>query len=275
MLEHLPIGLASDARGEAVTLDLVSEASHILVQGQTRSGKSAFVMRLLAAALDSSSVVVAGADPSGVLLNPLRDHLRPDWRSITGADIGAHVAALDAVVAELDRRLRLLLELEQDKIETFTPDVPLVLVVLEEYPGLIAAAEDDDAASGRRAGQRFAPAIRRNVSRLVRESAKVGFRIVTIAQRADAAVLGGNERSNYAVRVTLRVDNQEAVRMLHPFCPAQLADAVHTFPQGVGLYQGPGRSAQRVDFPSFTYASYLGTVRGGMGPSRAGEVMTR
>jgi len=261
MLEHLPIRVASDARGEAISLDLASEATHLTVQGQTRSGKSSLVMGLIAAAVTSPAVAIAGADPSGVLLHPLRDQAHPEWRSIGGADVRAHVAALGAVVAELDRRLAILLDRETDKFTAFAPDLPLVLVVLEEYPGLVAAAEDDDAATGRRAGERHAPAIRRNVARLVRESAKIGFRLVTITQRADAAILGGNERSNYAARATLRVDNPDAVRMLHPYCPEDLIDAAHRFPPGVGLFESPEYPLRRVRFPHVTYIDYLAAVR--------------
>jgi S-DNA-T family DNA segregation ATPase FtsK/SpoIIIE len=219
-------------------------------------------MHLIAAALSSPAVTVAGVDPSAVLLHPLRAYPRPEWRSIGGTDMEAHVAALNAVVAELDRRLSIFLQRQTDKIVTFDSELPLVVVVMEEYPGLIAAAEDDDAFFARRVSGRLAPAIRRNVARLVRESAKVGFRVVTIAQRADAAVLGGNDRSNYASRITLRVDNLDAVRMLHPHCSTELAAEVSAFPAGVGLLQSPAHPLRRVKFPRFSYAEYLEAVRG-------------
>lgn len=261
MTSHWPLWIASDARGKHILLDLASEAAHVLVQGQTRSGKSALVTRLIASAIKFPFAAIAGADPSGVLLHPLRDFPFREWRSAAVGDIQSHAAALQALVAELDRRLFLLLESETDKILDFTQEIPLVIVVLEEFPGLVSAAEDDDATSARRPTDRLAPLIRRNVSRLVRESAKVGFRLVCVTQRADAAVIGGNDRSNYGTRITLRVDNPDAVRMLHPYCPNELAETAYRFPAGTGLLQTPSQPLQRVSVPPFTYAQYISAAR--------------
>jgi DNA segregation ATPase FtsK/SpoIIIE-like protein len=239
-----------------VSLDLAAMPAHTVIQGRTRAGKSSLAQGIIAQAASSPEVVIAGCDPSGMLLHPLRRRSHSEWRAVGARDVGAHVSALTGLVEELDRRIDALLGEGADKAEVFTHDLPLVLVVMEEYPGLIAAATEDDAAAARKPADRHAPRIRRDVARLVMEGAKCGIRALSISQRATAEVLGGTERSNFATRITLAVDNPDAVRMLHPYASPEVIEAAHEFPPGVGLIESPGHRLTRVRFDRLPYSQY-------------------
>ena len=256
MLCELPVRLGATVRGEACSLDLVAQSASILVQGRSRSGKTALVESVIAQAVKHPEVVIAGCDPSAILLHPARHLAHPEWRATGGATMRPHADALAALVNEMDRRIGLLLSRGIDKISVFSVDEPLILVVLEEYPALRAAAEDEDAMEGRRLTDRCAPRIRRGAARLAREALKCGIRILAVTQRADAEIIGGNERSNYASRITLAMDNPDGVKMLHPYATPDEVEAAHRFPPGTGFVESPDFRLTRVTFDRFNYCQY-------------------
>ena len=247
--------------GQDLVLDL-ADPTHIAIQGMTRSGKSVLSYVLLGSLARRENVVVAGADPTGILLNPWRSHPCPEWRALGTANLQESVTVLDAIVSEMDARIASLLAADQDKLTTFTLKQPLVIVVLEEYPGLLSAVEMDDSATGRKPAERLHSRIQRNVRRLIQEGAKVGFRVVLIAQRMDATIVGGAERSNLSTRFTLRVDNADAVRMLHPNASPDEVEKVARFTPGMGLVELPGKPIQTFKSDFIMYEEYVSYVRG-------------
>lgn len=108
--------------------------SHIALQGMTRSGKSSLTYAILAALCQREDVVVAGCDPTGLLLNAWRDHPRSEWRALGGGDLPHHAEVLEALVVEMEARTRWLLDQDLDKVPAASSQQPLILVVLEEYP---------------------------------------------------------------------------------------------------------------------------------------------
>ncbi|WP_205755761.1 hypothetical protein, partial [Bacillus amyloliquefaciens] len=86
----------------------------------------------------------------------------------------------------------------------------LILLVLEEFPGIIEGAQDFDATNGLKPADRYAPRITSLVRQIAAQSAKAGIRMLLLAQRAEASIVGGNARSNFAVKMTLRVDEPES-----------------------------------------------------------------
>lgn len=246
------------------------DASHLAVQGQTRSGKSVLMYHLLSSLAHRSDVVVCGVDPSGLLLAPWRG-LRPEFTHIGGRDMSHAAKVLGNLVNEMDARIERLLGTDQDQVREFSESNPQLVVVLEEYPGLLSAAKSDDEAEGRKVGARAAPIIVRHVSRLVQESAKVGIRLVLIAQRMEASIVGGSERSNFGTRISMRVDNGESVRMLHPRAEPELIQQVSLFQPGVMILDQPGEPLclARSDFCD--YQMYLERVRRFISPSVVGD----
>lgn len=206
------------------------DASHLAIQGMTRSGKSAFCYTLLSPLAADESVIVGGIDPNRVLLAPWTHRERSDGWLALGSDPVAAVDLLGRYVEEMDRRMDVLDTLGIEALREFTPDAPLLVCVLEEFPAMIRAAEGHDA--GAKPADRVGPLIRQRVARLVMEGAKAGIRVVLIAQRMDASIVDGAVRGQFGSRVTFAVDTRDAVEMLHPNTDPDVIDQVRHFPPG-------------------------------------------
>jgi len=245
----IPMGRTEQGRMMNVNL---AGSSHLIFQGQTRSGKSVATYGLLMQVAAMPDVLVTGCDPTGILLAPFHDSRHAEWQAMTTRDIDAHVAVLDRIVDEMDSRNSTLASRYLDKLSSFTHDEPLILVVLEEYPGLLKAA----------AASKQDKDISVRVSRLLAEGAKAGIRVLMLVQRADASIVGGAERSNIATRLTLRVDNAAAVRMLHEgLSDDSLAEDMRTNPPGVGLFESAG-PCYRVRTPFTMHPEYVDSSGG-------------
>lgn len=249
-----PVTIGVEETGEPVVLDL-RDAWHLAIQGATRSGKSALCYGLLGSLPGSASVKVCGVDPSGVLLAPWRGMGHDEWIA-TGTEDMQHAAdALARIVEEMDARIRGLLLEGSDKVTEFSPELPLLVVVLEEYPGTLSAARSEDDAQGRKTGERVAPKIERSVGRLVKEGAKVGVRVIVLAQRMSAKAIDTDDRSNFGVRISLRVDNADAVGMLHENA-TDWAPIVAAYPPGRALIERPGHGQTQMQVYLTEYADY-------------------
>lgn len=230
-----------------------ANAWHTAIQGATRSGKSALMYTLLSGLAGKEDARVVGVDPSGVLLGPWKAKGEP-WIACGTADMTQAAEALENIVAEMDQRISRLIENGIDKMDP-SPQMPALVVVLEEYPGTLSAARTEDDREGRKTGQRVAPRIEAAVGRLVKEGAKVGVRVLVLAQRMSAKAIDTDDRSNFGNRVTLRVDNADAVGMLHENAH-ELAPEVQLFGPGRALWEEPGRPLQRVQMDLTDYATY-------------------
>lgn len=226
-----PIFLALSEEGDNVFWNLAQDAYHMAVQGQTRSGKTGFTYNLLYQASERPDVLIAGCDPSGILLAPFRNSGHAEWQALGTSDMQHHADVLEKIVVEMDRRIQSLAPRYMDKLESFTPDMPVILVILEEFPALLKAAVTAD--------KKIAATISMNYSRLLAEGAKAGIRLVLIIQRADASIIGGAERSNIGIRLSLRVDNGDAVRMLHDSPDPTVVERITGVQPGIAYIQSP------------------------------------
>lgn len=262
-----PVVLGKAESGELLTLDLARDATHIALQGQTRSGKSVFTYNLLATLAASRAVDMFGVDPSGILLAPFAG-TRHESRVAVGTQapdkyvkvLEEAVATMDARTAELGRTLT------ADKLEDFSPEQPLLLVVLEEMPGIMKALRSADA-SAERGSPKLEAAFKLLMSRLLAEGAKVGVRCVLIAQRFDtASAIDGSDRANIGLSITFRVKRADAIAMLHEELPEGMtAQQVGLFAPGVGLIESPviGQDITRFRAPFIEggFAAYARRVR--------------
>lgn len=157
----------------------------------------------------------------------------------------------------MDNRISRLLSLGVDKI---TPDryFPALVIILEEYPGLIAAVKTMDAAL--KPADRLLPRLKSAVQRLIQEGAKAGLRVILVAQRMDAEIIGGSERSNIGNRISLRVDNADAVRMLHPNASPETIEQINGFAAGYAYLERPAEPGQVVRFDYLDYQGYRSHV---------------
>jgi S-DNA-T family DNA segregation ATPase FtsK/SpoIIIE len=255
--DHYTVRLGRLDTGHDLRLDL-SQPSSLIIQGQTRSAKTSAVRLIIAALAHDPTVVIAGLDPTGQLLGPL-DHLpHPEWRH-TGTQNMAHAAlVLQRLEAEMDKRIHQLSQQHLAQMDCFSPTWPLILVVLEEFSGVISAAGSDDAATARKPADRLEPQIRRSLGRLLAEGLKAGIRVVILAQRAEANTIGGTERSNIATRITFRVDNRDSVHLLHPAATPELCDQITALQAGYGLIESPWITpSTQFRLDCATYQDYL------------------
>ncbi|MCL2092517.1 MAG: FtsK/SpoIIIE domain-containing protein [Micrococcales bacterium] len=244
--------------GSDLVVDL-ADPWHVGVQGMSRSGKSVLLYDLLAATAGRTDVLLTGLDPTGILLAPWAHAPGADLRHSGTADLDHAVEVVEALVALMDQRIGHLLATGLDQVSPGTPGVPVVVVVLEEYPGLVSVLAAHDQAT--KPAGRLEHRVRLGVRRLVQEGAKAGIRVVMLAQRFDAAVVGGAERSNLGTRLSMRVDNGDAVRMLHPAAtPAQVAELAAAEP-GRGLVDTPGQPTRWFKADLTGYGQYADTVR--------------
>lgn len=235
-------------------LDLAADWAalpHAVVQGATGSGKSWWLYAQLAHLAHRPHTLVAGCDPSGLLWRPWAGRPAGGLRISGLADVDAHAVMLERLVAEMDARIRRIPP-DRDSIPV-GHQAPLIVVVLEEYPGLLGAADSLDKKLGAR--------IRAAVRRLLAESRKAGLRIVLVTQRADANTIGAFERGQCGWRLSFRVENADALRMLHPSAAAELVDEHMSAAPGVALLTAPGQALTRLRGPAIGgYAAYARLV---------------
>ena len=260
-----PVRIGVDETGENITWNPY-EATHTATQGMTRSGKSVQEYTRFSGVAGRADVEVCGLDPTGVLLGP--------WVDAGCTRIGVPATAgetpvyehfrqvLDGLVDVMDRRTMQLAAIGKDKLDAadFSAKLPVLVVVLEEWPGILRAAGAEDAAEGRKPAERVAPKIDAGVGRLVAEGAKAGVRVNLLAQRLSAKSLDTDSRSNFGARHTMRVDNADAVGMLHANA-AEWAPIVAEFQAGQGLIERPGLGQRRYRADYTSYETYLARVR--------------
>lgn len=263
--DRSPVRIGLDERGEDVVWDPF-DATHTAVQGQTRSGKSIQEYTRLSGLIGRGDVEVCGLDPTGVLLGPFAaaGNRRIGVPGNAGdSPIYRHfLDVLTGIVDEMDRRTLQLAVDGKDKLDAgdFCSDVPVLVVVLEEWPGIIRAAAAEDAAESRKPPERVGPKIEAAVGRLVAEGAKSGVRVILLGQRVSSKALDTDSRSNFGVRHTLRVDNADAVGMLHDNA-AEWAPVVAAFEPGQGLIERPGFGQRRYRADYTSYETYLERVK--------------
>lgn len=240
------------ASGGEATINLV-DASHIIVQGQTRSGKSHFLRVLLAHLAGENTVQVWGIDPGTSLLAPVAEATNAERFSL-GYNPETTYKLLQKLVDSMDSRLHTLRTQKMDKFEEFSESMPLIVVVLDEYAGIIRQLNDYD--SDHKPAERLSAKAKALINRLVAEGAKVGFRVVVSTQRADTQSVDGSIRAQFATRFTFNVDNADAVRMLHPNA-TEAAEDVAAFPPGRALMRYD-RTTETVQVDMLSYKEYRG-----------------
>ena len=241
-----------------ISIDLVSEA-HCLITGQTRSGKSVFTYSVLSQLAMMPHVRVVGVDFSGILLRPFAQRI-PDPQVVNGGDnVEAAVGVLAWLKGEMDRRNQLLSKGYLDKWNEFSPSFPLIVCVLEEYPGTVARLKAADA--GKKPADRLLPRWQALVASLMAEGAKAGIRLILIDQRPDAEVVGGAARENMPVRVAFKQSSGEAYRMMYPDIESPEIERVKVQPPGVGLFESPRLSRRIFKGPYIEYSDYVRHVR--------------
>lgn len=237
-------------------------AQHTLFTGRTRSGKSVSLYGVLAQLKQFSAVQLCGVDPTGVLFNAIGEGLGGSSLRVMSLREPDQVGeVMNQLLRIMDERIQLLLRAGVDKFDQFSPEFPLLVILFEEYPGILATLEALDKASGAKVADRLEPRLRASVQRLALEGAKVGIRLVLVSQRADASLLTGVLRSQLTQRISFAQD-AEGLRMLHEdITPDQIEAAMRFLPGQAyaELSTLPGLTAFRADL--ITYAELANHFR--------------
>lgn len=238
-MTSVPIPLGVDQMRQPVVVDMAATAGHWIIQGQTRSGKSYTTYNVLAEMAGHECVRVVGVDPSAVILAPWQDSESMISLGQTEDQAEKIIEILTEVNDIGNARTAGLFERRIDKLEQFTPEEPLMVLVLEEFAGMLDFLKRVDAAQGRKPAERYETRATGLIGSIIAQHAKAGIRVILLTQRAEAAILGGTARSNLAVRMTLRHDNSDAVRMLHERIGEEELRQVERFAPGVAFFESP------------------------------------
>ncbi|WP_440717533.1 hypothetical protein [Gordonia oryzae] len=174
------------------------------------------------------------------------------------------MSVMHGVYGEVQRRLEGLYTARADMVTRFSVGLPLLVVVLEELPGIMRQLEAYDAASGFRPAERLAPRFRERFETLAAEAAKVGVRLLCLAQRPDAGILGGYAREQLTTRVSFRVSNPDGLRMMFADGSSEIYASASALEPGHGFFREPGPRGVvrfRADYVT-SYRQYAGHVEG-------------
>lgn len=259
-MSEIPVLLGRDPAGSDIKANMAAPY-HWLITGRTRSGKSIALYTVLGQLAHRDDVIVAGVDPSGIVFNALGQLLGGNtWRMLTLREPSHCLTVLNDLVGMMDARIDDLLALGLDKFDDFSFSRPLVLVVFEEYPGLLEALKGYDQASGTKPADRITGKCHSAIQRLALEGAKVGIRLIVCSQRADTSILTGIFRSQLSVKLTFAQD-LDGVEMVHPSLDTTQAPLVAGFEPGQGLIETPQQELTMFKGDFLSYEGLRQTMR--------------
>ena len=226
---YVPWKIGTDEDGSVVEINLAN-SSHMLIAGSTRSGKSVCTYSLLTHALRMGEAVrLLVADPNDTTIAPFEPLVSWSTSSTHPAPV---TEMFEWVRAEMDRRKPILRDQRQDKVSEFSPEMPMIVVVIDEAANYLKHA--DKAAAAELAGEMQAVAA---------QGAKYGVRLVLITQRPSADILPPAVRSQLSARISFRMEDKEGAIMAFPDIedPSELL----SFKTGVGIFREVGGKLRR------------------------------
>ena len=243
---------AVDEDGRSVVWE-PTQVGHTVISGITRTGKSKGSQRLVVGTL-LPWVQYVGIDPSAGLLKPLKFFSgRPD-DFVLGSDsdwVDSAVTLLERCVEVMRERIASLGWAE--KINDFSTETPVIVVILEEYANFLTALEGHG-----KDGKKLKARVVSLVGTLLREGAKVGVEVFTILQRAEASVL--HDRSQYSLRISYRQDNRDSIGMLFDQPEPEEISRIVSLSPGRGVLCDAGQPLRWFQTPNPAYSDYVHAV---------------
>ncbi len=215
--EPLAFAIGKDISGEAVVGEL-NKMPHLLIAGQTGSGKSVMINTLLTSLLyrnSPSEMKLILVDPKQVEMAPYEDIPHLLTPVITEPD--KTISALKWAVNEMERRYKLLAEEKIRDIKTYNakiqsggktisvPDedgneqkvddgaMPYIVIVIDELADLMMVAARD---------------VEALIVRLAQKARAVGIHLVLATQRPSVDVITGLIKANIPARIAFTVASQ-------------------------------------------------------------------
>ena len=182
----LTVGIGKDVEGNMVTANL-NEMPHLLVAGQTGSGKSSFINSMLCTLLEThpDEVKLLLIDPKMVELTPyegVAHLLRPVITEVDEA-----VAALKDLCAEMDSRYTAMKSAGQRTVEGM--GFPYIICVIDELADLILQSKG----------------VEKPIVRLAQKARAAGIHLVIATQRPTVDVVTGLIKANVPSRLAFAV----------------------------------------------------------------------
>ena len=195
-----PLGFAlgKDITGKPVVADL-AKMPHLLVAGQTGSGKSVMINDILTSLLYRSSpsdLKLILVDPKQVELTPYNDI--PHLLTPVINEPEKCISALKWAVAEMERRLRTMAEVGKRNIGEYNnlkqeEGMPYIVIVIDELADLMMMAARD---------------VEALIVRLAQKARAAGIHLVLATQRPSVDVITGLIKANVPARIAFTVASQ-------------------------------------------------------------------
>jgi len=213
--EPLSFAIGKDISGEAVVGEL-NKMPHLLIAGQTGSGKSVMINTLLTSLLyrnSPSEMKLILVDPKQVEMAPYEDI--PHLLTPVITEPEKTISALKWAVNEMERRYKLLAEEKIRDIKTYNQKVessnkklsegeesaqnvddgamPYIVIVIDELADLMMVAARD---------------VEALIVRLAQKARAVGIHLVLATQRPSVDVITGLIKANVPARIAFTVASQ-------------------------------------------------------------------
>lgn len=196
--EPLSFAVGKDIAGDAVVGEL-NKMPHLLIAGQTGSGKSVMINTLLASLLYSNSpsdMRLILVDPKQVEMAPYEDI--PHLLAPIITEPEKTISALKWAVNEMERRYDLLAEQKIRDIKSYNTKnkeeaMPYIVIVIDELADLMMIAARD---------------VEALIVRLAQKARAVGIHLVLATQRPSVDVITGLIKANIPARIAFTVASQ-------------------------------------------------------------------
>ncbi|HEX5448112.1 MAG TPA: DNA translocase FtsK 4TM domain-containing protein [Candidatus Saccharimonadales bacterium] len=200
----LNFAVGKDIAGEPVVADL-EEMPHLLIAGQTKSGKSVMINAILASFLyrnSPSDVKLILVDPKHVEMAPYEDI--PHLLAPVVTEPEKCISALKWATAEMERRLKTFADVKQRDIQGYNSlkqeeGMPHIVIVIDELFELMSIAPRD---------------VEGMIARLASKARAAGIHLVLATQRPDANVVTGIIKANVPAQIAFAVKDQVNSRII-------------------------------------------------------------
>jgi S-DNA-T family DNA segregation ATPase FtsK/SpoIIIE len=194
----LTFAIGKDIVGKPVVADL-ARMPHLLVAGQTGSGKSVMINDILTSLLyrnSPSTLKLILVDPKQVELTPYNDI--PHLLTPVINEPEKTISALKWAVAEMERRLRTMAEVSKRNIEEYnnlkdTDNMPYIVIVIDELSDLMMMAARD---------------VEALIVRIAQKARAAGIHLILATQRPSVDVITGLIKANVPGRIAFTTQSQ-------------------------------------------------------------------
>jgi len=196
--EPLSFVVGRDIAGQPVVAAL-NKMPHLLIAGQTGSGKSVMINTVLASLLYSNSpadLKLILVDPKQVELTPYNDI--PHLLTPVITEPEKCISALKWAVSEMERRLRTFAEHHKRNIAEYNnlqdqDSMPYIVIVIDELADLMMMAARD---------------VEALIVRIAQKARAAGIHLVLATQRPSVDVITGLIKANVPARIAFTVASQ-------------------------------------------------------------------